>query len=54
MKCLLLALTIALVQADLPPGRTLASPDFALCQQRTIHEVGPGGKLYPGVVNPKG
>lgn len=46
MKYFLLALTIALVKADLPSGRTLASPDFALCQQRTIHEVGPGGKGY--------
>jgi len=42
----LVALTLALVKADLPPGRTLAAPDFHLCQQKPIHEVGPDGKGY--------
>ncbi|CAG9769039.1 unnamed protein product [Ceutorhynchus assimilis] len=46
LKFVLVALTVALVKADLPDGRQLASPEIGLCHQKSLHETGPDGKGY--------
>ncbi|XP_050308853.1 uncharacterized protein LOC126745167 [Anthonomus grandis grandis] len=46
LKLVVLAFVAVLVRGDLPPGRTLAAPERALCQRRSIHEIGPDGHGY--------